>query len=49
MWHVLPEQLPPDCTWVEPYDWGGLTAEAATAVGAGAVEQPADTVAAVAT
>jgi len=20
---VLPEQLPPDCTWVEPYSWGG--------------------------
>ncbi len=25
---ILPEELPPDCTWVEPYSWGGEGAEA---------------------
>ena len=23
MYGVLPEELPEDCTWVEPYSWGG--------------------------
>jgi hypothetical protein len=22
MYGVLPTELPQDCTWVEPYDWG---------------------------